>query len=374
MESDFDVRVLRQYFDRLLSQRVISMDGKQGEPLKQGLRLPSSNNRKQFVDIINGDFAESDVPSLFGLPPNADRTVQRAKVQLVTTNLVKLKEVQIASAMTREQWAEKLNPLLTLWVQLCQPHAELLTMHLGRRDPRPVEGFVHAELEASMGLVARVEDTMSSLRKVIDGTMLLSETLRAEAAAMLAGEVPLAWDGKFSGPEAIIPWLKSLVRKATAIRRWYEHAADGSLLKNRCDLSELFRPRTFLDALRQETARHTREPLVSLKLVSSIGAPPSGAAIPIVLKDLQLQGASLSGEFLDEVDASDAPVAVAMPDVYVAWVPPSAVTDEGSTVGIPVYTNLTKDTFLLELELKCRGPSDAGKHILAGAAIVLELF
>jgi dynein heavy chain 2 len=371
MESDFDVRVLKKYFDRLLSQQIL---GNTGEQIKQGTRIPSTNARKQFMDLIESDFAESDVPALFALPPNADRTVQRTKVQFVTTNLVRLVEAKATATMSREQWAEALNPLLNLWVQLCQPHAELLTMHLGKRDPRPVEGFVHAEAEVSLALVARVEETMSSLRKVIDGTMLLSESLRTEAAAMLLGEVPLAWDGKFSGPESIIPWLKALVRKAVAIRRWHERAIEGNLLREHVDLSDLFRPRTFLDALRQETARHTREALVSLRLVSSVGSAPPGAALAVTLRGMLVQGVTLSGEFLEELDSSDAPVAASLPDVFVAWVPASAVEtdDKTQTVGLPVYTNLAKDTFLIDLKFKCRSTSDATRHILAGAAVMLE--
>jgi dynein heavy chain 2 len=373
MESDFDVRVLRQYFDRLMTAKVLSIGSQQAEPIKPGLRLPASNNRKDYLQIVNTEFAESDIPALFALPPNADRTVQRTKVLAVANSLVRLVEATRAGTMSREQWGIALQPLLDLWLKLCQPHAELLTMSLGRRDARPVEGFVHAETEASLSLVAKVEETMSSLRKVIDGTMLLSEALRAEATALLAGEVPLAWDGRFSGPEAILPWLRVLVRKAVAIRKWNELAHAGTLLKQNCNLADLFRPMTFLDALRQETARHTREPLVSLRLVSSIGAPPPGAAIPVVLRGMYVQGATLSGEFLDEIDNPDAPIVSDLPDVHVAWVPAAQSQKVETTVGIPVYTNLMKDTFLLELQFKCRSSADAPKFILAGTAVVLEV-
>jgi dynein heavy chain 2 len=374
MESDFDVRVLRQYFDRLLTSRVLATgSSQQPEPITPGLRLTATNKRKAYVDVVNSEFPDNDIPALFALPPNADRTVQRTKVQVVTTNLVRLYEVSQTSSMSREQWAEALNPLLTLWLQLCQPHGELLSTSFGKRDPRPVEGFIHAEAEASLQLVAKVEATMSSLRKVIEGTMLLSENLRTEASAMLAGEVPLAWDGRFSGPEAIIAWLKALVRKAVAIRRWFELAHQGNVLKQNCNLADLFRPRTFLDALRQETARHTREPLVSLKLISSVTGPPDGAVIPVVLRGMLMQGATLSGEYLEEIDVADAPVAAPLPDIYVAWVPPNLAVANAATVAIPVYTNLSKDTFLLELNFRCRSAADASKFILSGTAVALEL-
>ena len=147
-------------------------------------------------------------------------------------------------------------------------------------------------------------------------------------------------------------------------------------------MSDLFRPQTFLNALRQETARHTREALVSLDLVSSLRNPPVGAAVYVCVVGLLLQGATVDGDTLSELSESDAPVAFRMPDVYLAWMPPKKVGDGAaaattapqaqSVVPVPVYTNLSKDSLLCELKMKVANAVDVPKFILAGTAMALE--
>jgi dynein heavy chain 2 len=68
-------------------------------------------------------------------------------------------------------------------------------------------------------------------------------------------QTPGVWQSQWDGPEDPIQYLKGLVSRTTAIQGWVERAENGSLLRETLDLSELFRPDTFLNALRQQTAR-----------------------------------------------------------------------------------------------------------------------
>ena len=68
-------------------------------------------------------------------------------------------------------------------------------------------------------------------------------------------QVPLSWSNHFEGPEDPIHWLRALVAKTLALGSWVEKCNSDSLLREVLDLSELFHPDTFLNALRQQTAR-----------------------------------------------------------------------------------------------------------------------
>lgn len=69
-------------------------------------------------------------------------------------------------------------------------------------------------------------------------------------------QVPGSWYSVWEGPDDPIVYLRSLVAKALALGSWEEKGAAGTLLKSESlDLSELFHPDTFLNALRQQTAR-----------------------------------------------------------------------------------------------------------------------
>ena len=50
-------------------------------------------------------------------------------------------------------------------------------------------------------------------------------------------------------------YLRALIAKTLALGSWVEKSESGSLLRDVLDLSELFHPDTFLNALRQQTAR-----------------------------------------------------------------------------------------------------------------------
>ena len=50
-------------------------------------------------------------------------------------------------------------------------------------------------------------------------------------------------------------YLRGLITRAQAIQGWVEKAEGNRLLSETLDLSELFHPDTFLNALRQQTAR-----------------------------------------------------------------------------------------------------------------------
>ena len=63
------------------------------------------------------------------------------------------------------------------------------------------------------------------------------------------------WDGPSEPPQ----YIRLLVAKTLALGSWEEKAITGQLLdKTTLDLSELFHPDTFLNALRQQTARYSR--------------------------------------------------------------------------------------------------------------------
>ena len=94
------------------------------------------------------------------------------------------------------------------------------------------------------------------LNKVLKGTALLTPSTHKLATALLSQETPSAWLSQWEGPEDPSTYLRTLVAKALALGTWQEKSGRGLLLKEGIlDLSELFNPATFLNALRQETAR-----------------------------------------------------------------------------------------------------------------------
>ena len=64
--------MLRAYIERVFKDQIL----KGQEPLSGLIPVPQSANVRDYVAMIN-KVPEFDAPSLFGLPANIDRSVQR---------------------------------------------------------------------------------------------------------------------------------------------------------------------------------------------------------------------------------------------------------------------------------------------------------
>lgn len=68
-------------------------------------------------------------------------------------------------------------------------------------------------------------------------------------------QTPSVWQKKWEGPDDPLSYLRGAMRRALAVQTWLPKAESGQLLQESLDLSHLFHPDTFLNALRQQTAR-----------------------------------------------------------------------------------------------------------------------
>ena len=88
------------------------------------------------------------------------------------------------------------------------------------------------------------------------GTQLVTPAVQALASSLMHHETPSIWSKLWeAGPDDPVQWLKGVMQKVNALVLWKEKSTSKSLLGNTLDLAELFHPDTFLNALRQQTAR-----------------------------------------------------------------------------------------------------------------------
>jgi dynein heavy chain 2 len=140
------------------------------------------------------------------------------------------------------------------------------------QDETPIQSFVTLELANAHKLITSVDDALRSIKKVLYGTGLLTPAIQKLASDLLAGSVPTNWESRWGGPDKPQSWLRGLVVRKVALMRWAEEATSRALLDKEINLAELFNPGTFLNALRQQTARLTNHAMDKLQLVSSWSA------------------------------------------------------------------------------------------------------
>ncbi|XP_033632471.1 cytoplasmic dynein 2 heavy chain 1-like isoform X2 [Asterias rubens] len=376
VDNPFDMRVLRSYLSQYFNKDVLAGGGaKRPKKIAAGVSVPSSAYYRDYTDLINS-FPEDDKPSYFGLPANIERSSQRIISNQVISQLKILRRLDEAAVkFDMDRWNSELGPILNLWKKLNQG-AQIIQTKLQAPSEKsgsdnPVTSFIQLERYNAVMLVQFVHSTLAALSKVIRGTTLLTSEVQNMAALLLKQETPLDWQSRWEGPEDPIQYLRTLVARTMAIQGWVQKAESRSLLNETLDLSELFHPDTFLNALRQLTARDIKTSMDSLKFVCTWGGSISGAKHQVKIGGLQLEGCTFDGSRLSE-NQRDSPSVCTIPTCTVAWVLKDAGEPYNSqdSISLPVYYSADREKIVTHLTVPCGGDQD--HWVQTGAALFLK--
>jgi len=431
-----DIRILRAFLAQVFHPEVLA--GRR--PIGRGIgSIPLSTRRDDFLSILNS-LPDADQPHLFALPDNIERSAQRATFLQVIASLKSLRvPVTISGgAFDRELWTNRLTPILDLCDKLfgadlsSSSSSSLSVLDDTSSNTKegggggaidPLSAFLQRELSLSRLLVRTALQQTNGLKRVLTGSAFLTPAIQVTAASLLVDATPESWlaAGWQDGPESATAWLRGLSTRRSVLQKWASGGNDafasailggsssiggGGNSSSCLRLKDVFLPGTFLNAIRQLTARKLIESssssssssssvsgsgskekesssMDSLKLTCAWDKKLlSKAPIVVSLAGLLLQGAALDPSRcqLTEslLDASEVQV---VPELHIAWVPPSFAEPyaaaEGAdpasatpTVPVPLFYSLDREKLLTELLLPCSG--DKAKWILNGVALLIE--
>ena len=143
----------KAYLARFFGASTVQGDGRRGGVFD--FALPDGASHRDYRGVIDA-LPDSDAPSLFGLPDNIERSVQRASSALVVAGLHAL-SVSVGGALKfdRERWRRDLGPLIDAW----EASGGGATAGRGSRGGgrldldglEPLEAFVAMEDDAASG-------------------------------------------------------------------------------------------------------------------------------------------------------------------------------------------------------------------------------
>ncbi|XP_040316731.1 cytoplasmic dynein 2 heavy chain 1 [Herpailurus yagouaroundi] len=375
IDNYFDLRVLQSYLKQFFNSSIIDVSNQRNKKsiFPYSISLPKSCSILDYRALIE-KLPEDDKPSFFGLPANIARSAQRMISSQVISQLRILgRSVTAGCKFDREIWSNELSPVLNLWKKLNQ-NSNLIHQKVcppNDRQGSPVLSFIVLEQFNAIRLVQTVHQSLAALSKVIRGTTLLSSEVQKLASALLNQKCPVAWQSRWEGPEDPLQYLRGLVARALAIQSWVERAEKQALLSHTLDLSELFHPDTFLNALRQETARAMGCSVDSLKFVASWKGRLQEAKLQIKMGGLLLEGCSFDGSRLAENQHDSPSVSPVLP-CCVGWIPQGAYGpySPDECISLPVYTSAERDRVVTNIDVPCGGSPD--QWIQCGAALFLK--
>jgi dynein heavy chain 2 len=392
LDNPFDQQVLATFLRRLFNPDIVG--GAPGGKVKalpgSKVLVPTTNHRADYVSIVAA-LPDVDTPGLFCMPENIDRTAQQVNSARVIAQLKAMSlRADAAAGFNRTQWQAQLGPLLRLWDQLMTGAGalkaamkDIKSRGTADRGGNPVENFFALERYKGASLVALIDRSLGAIARVLKGADTLSSGVAANGAALMADTIPGAWDAAWEGPEAPIDYCRAVVGKALAIEgHWarVQQPGGGGLLDGAggadpLELSSVFHPGTFLNALRQQSARSLGVSMDQLKAVTSWDATKlrgaAGAAPVALLGGLTCQGATFDGSRLSPV-APEAPAFRAVPPMSLAWLPKDAPFAYASFMEAPLYMTGERAKLLARVQLPVSGSEEADTWVLAGLSLFLS--
>jgi len=370
VDNPFDMRVLKTYLKQFFNNDIFQGSKK----LSNILTVPRTSTIKDYIQYIS-QLPDQDNPLMFGLPSNIDRSVQRFNSQRYINMLKAITAVSKEDLkFDREMWAKALGPILKLWKSIYKPDGfraiKIKPGNLNSEDP--VEAFTYMETQNMLMTLQKINESLSSIARVIKGSGMLTSKIESEATALLKREVPEAWCSFWEGPDNSQDWLIKFERKASALLTWVDRIQSGSLLESNLDLSQLFHPETFFNALRQKSGRSLVCPIDELKLISTFERKSIGTKSVVHLEGMYLQGAGFEGGRIVDQSSEHLQELIPLPPCNLAWVrrtDPDPYS-EGTCVSVPVYFSILRENLLCELNVPNSGSSD--ERIISGVAIFLD--
>jgi dynein heavy chain 2 len=239
--------------------------------------------------------------------------------------------------------------------------------------------FIASELALAAALMADVKSVMEHAGRVVDGTELPSTELRVVARELATFTTPDKWQDRMAGPENLAAWMTLLQFRAGRLAAWHAkylaqpHGAQ--LLAEPLDLNDLLRPQTFLNALRQHTARRTGAELVKLVLNSTTGGAALSTTSQTVVatlaaSSLRVQGAVAGGDGRLSAASKDTGSTSPFVALRLAWVPRHEVPSSSGTVSIPLYAGASRENLIADVSVPCDAGT-ADDWVLRGVALIL---
>lgn len=203
---------------------------------------------------------------------------------------------------------------------------------------------------------------------LIDETNLIRKLLNnirmdTEKNDINNSKTPKHWKAGWQlGPAEVLPFVNGLISRYQVI----ESLNTQTMLSCKIDLSQLTRPRTFLAALKQYTARQTKHPLEVLRLHAdwSMSQLNEKKEVAVLIDGLLISGGLIDDGVLKDLDANAAPVTVA-PTCQIAFLPEENIAVGSEVIvrsvleknqqefNIPVYANAKREGLICSLPVKC---------------------
>ncbi|XP_022920277.2 dynein axonemal heavy chain 8 [Onthophagus taurus] len=377
-EVQYGGRVTDDYDKRLLNTFTVVWFGdfmfSEEFEFYKGYKIIKLKTTNDYLDMID-KFSPSDPPQAYGLHSNADITYQTNTTSslLLTIMSIQPKEAGGGGGETREgtvkRMALDMSGKLPKNYDAFEVKERLKIMGI----LNPLVIFLKQEIDRMNKVISLVRITLRDLLLAIEGTIIMSETLREALDCFFDAMVPSSWKRYSWQSSSIGFWFTELLERDTQFRTWCFRGKPVTFW-----LTGFFNPQGFLTAMRQEIARaHKGWSLDQCALHNEVtksaneeiaGPPPEG----VLVYGLYLDGAGWEKRNSRLQEAINKVLYTLLPVVWVFAINSVAPKDP-KLYTCPVYkkSRRTDLNYITPLWLETLKPPE--HWILRGVALLCDI-
>ncbi|XP_071945990.1 dynein axonemal heavy chain 8-like [Antedon mediterranea] len=339
-----------------------------------GYKIPKCKTITEYMEHIE-TLPLTDTPQVFGLHPNADITYQSntSKEVLDTILNIQPKDSGGGGGETRESLVSRLaKDMLEKLPPDYIPHmVKARLQKMGALSSMNI--FLRQEIDRMQRVIGLVRSTLLDLGLAIEGTIIMSESLRDALDNMYDARVPALWRKVSWESSTLGFWFTEFLERNQQFSSWIW---DGR--PNVFWMTGFFNPQGFLTAMRQEVTRaHKGWALDSVTLHNEviksfkedISSPPQEG---VYVHGLSLDGAGWDRKGCKLMEATPKVLFTLLPVVHVFAINSTAPKDP-RLYQCPVYKKpqRTDLTYITPLWLKTVQSPD--HWILRGVALLCDI-
>lgn len=191
-----------------------------------------------------------DPPYVYGLHANADITYQTNNTMEILDTIISVqpKESAVSGGESREATVTRLvNDML---LRLPPPYDEFEVKQQLTKQITPMNIFLRQEIDRIQKIILLVKATLTDLLLAIEGTIIMSESLRDAFDNIYDARVPKVWKRGSWLSSTLGFWFSELIERNIQFTNWCFNGRPAAFW-----MTGFFNPQGFLTAMRQETAR-----------------------------------------------------------------------------------------------------------------------